>query len=153
LTEYTSFIVVDSIIRCDTCTAETVDQPLPLPEGVSDGALGYGTSAMNENYYYSKQGQEIQSTFISDIFPNPIVDQFSVVLFIDYESADLPKALQIIDVTGRVVGNLNISELGEGFHTLYLNINDEFNSLITGNYFISLNINSERRHTQIIAIQ
>jgi Ca-activated chloride channel homolog len=152
LTEYTSFIVVDSIIRCDTCTAETINQPLPLPEGVSDGALGYGPESMNYRSY-SMESSETESAFISRIWPNPIVDQFSLELYIDDKSADLPKALQIIDVSGRIVGYLDISDLGEGFHTLFLNITDEFNAIKTGIYFISLNINSDRRHTQVITIQ
>jgi hypothetical protein len=145
--------VVDSIIRCDTCTAETVDQPIPLPEGVSDNALGYGTSELANKIDYGNQALENEDAFISGIWPNPIVDHFSIELYIDYNSEDLPKALQVIDITGRVVGYLDISELREGFHTLYLNIKDEFNSLNTGTYFISLIINSESRHIQIITIQ
>jgi len=41
MTAYTSFVAVDKIKRCDG-TVETVKQPLPLPEGVSDLAVGGG---------------------------------------------------------------------------------------------------------------
>ena len=39
LTRYTSFIAVQEIVR-NTDDAEDVDQPLPLPQGVSDHAVG-----------------------------------------------------------------------------------------------------------------
>ena len=40
LTNYTSFIAVDSEVRNKTGKSTTVKQPLPLPEGVSDHAVG-----------------------------------------------------------------------------------------------------------------
>jgi Ca-activated chloride channel family protein len=40
LTEYTSFIAVDSEVRLKNGQATTVTQPLPLPHGVSDLAVG-----------------------------------------------------------------------------------------------------------------
>ena len=40
LTRYTSFVAVQEIVRRTTEDAEDVDQPLPLPEGVSDLAVG-----------------------------------------------------------------------------------------------------------------
>jgi len=39
LTQYTSFIAIDQIVRT-TEAAETVNQPLPLPQGVSNLAVG-----------------------------------------------------------------------------------------------------------------
>jgi Ca-activated chloride channel family protein len=40
LTDYTSFIAVDKIVRNPTGAQTSVDQPQPLPEGVSEMALG-----------------------------------------------------------------------------------------------------------------
>jgi Ca-activated chloride channel family protein len=40
LTAYTSFVAVDSEVRNTEGTATTVNQPLPLPQGVSDYAVG-----------------------------------------------------------------------------------------------------------------
>jgi len=40
LTAYTSFIAVDSEVRNRDGQSTTVNQPLPLPEGVSDYAVG-----------------------------------------------------------------------------------------------------------------
>ena len=40
LTEFTSFVAVDQRVRRQDGRVETVKQPLPLPEGVSDLAVG-----------------------------------------------------------------------------------------------------------------
>jgi Ca-activated chloride channel family protein len=40
LTRYTSFVAVQEVVRRTTVDADDVDQPLPLPEGVSDLAVG-----------------------------------------------------------------------------------------------------------------
>ncbi len=40
LTKYTSFIAVYEVVRNTEGPAQTVDQPLPMPEGVSDLAVG-----------------------------------------------------------------------------------------------------------------
>ncbi|UCD71915.1 MAG: hypothetical protein JSW70_02680, partial [Syntrophobacterales bacterium] len=49
MTQYTSFVAVDTIVR-DTGELVTVKQPLPLPEGVSDYAVG------NANYKVAASG-------------------------------------------------------------------------------------------------
>ena len=40
LTEYTSFVAVDEMVRRTTDNLQTVKQPLPLPQGVSNAAIG-----------------------------------------------------------------------------------------------------------------
>jgi Ca-activated chloride channel family protein len=40
LTEYTSFVAIDSLVRNKGGEQETIKQPLPLPDGVSDLAVG-----------------------------------------------------------------------------------------------------------------
>lgn len=45
LTAYTSFIAIDSEIRNNTGQVSTVQQPLPLPQGVSNAAIGYASNA------------------------------------------------------------------------------------------------------------
>jgi Ca-activated chloride channel homolog len=45
LTRYTSFIAVIEEVRNADGQANSVDQPLPLPNGVSDLAVGYGSGA------------------------------------------------------------------------------------------------------------
>jgi Ca-activated chloride channel family protein len=45
LTAYTSFVAIDTEVRLVNGQAVTVKQPLPLPEGVSDYAVGRGMAA------------------------------------------------------------------------------------------------------------
>ncbi len=40
LTAYTSFVAIDSMTRLENGKAETIKQPLPLPQGVTDFAVG-----------------------------------------------------------------------------------------------------------------
>ena len=44
LTQYTSFVAIDSEIRNTDGDSETVKQPLPLPQGVSDMAVGQSST-------------------------------------------------------------------------------------------------------------
>lgn len=48
LTDFTSFIAVDSVVRNTTGDVQTVKQPLPLPQGVSNLAVG-GSAPSNSN--------------------------------------------------------------------------------------------------------
>jgi Ca-activated chloride channel family protein len=48
LTKYTSFIAVHEVVRRTSDDADDVDQPLPLPEGVSDRAVGVTSGAEPE---------------------------------------------------------------------------------------------------------
>jgi len=46
LTDYTSFVAIDQLVRNTDGRVETVKQPLPLPQGVSDLAVGNGAAKM-----------------------------------------------------------------------------------------------------------
>lgn len=48
LTQYTSFIAVDQVVRNPTGTSASVDQPSPLPQGVTDLAVGAEVPATPE---------------------------------------------------------------------------------------------------------
>ena len=56
LTAYTSFIAVDSLVRADGAPVTTVQQPLPLPDGVSNYAVsGQLTRSRGGVNYYSRR--------------------------------------------------------------------------------------------------
>jgi Ca-activated chloride channel family protein len=48
LTNYTSFVAIDSLVRNKDGTSQTVKQPLPLPEGVENSAVGFAESLGNQ---------------------------------------------------------------------------------------------------------
>jgi len=149
LTAYTSFVVVDSIIRCDTCTAETVDQPLPLPEGVTDMAVSWGASRATWNMPVSLAMKEFESeetskkslSKIQKVFPNPILDKFQLSVFIDAEQSFLDKKLQVFDLMGRLIAEINIGDCKAGKNELYLNIKN-FEVFDSGSYFICLKVDN-----------
>jgi Ca-activated chloride channel family protein len=61
LTAYTSFIAIDNDIRNKGSNSTTVNQPLPLPEGVSDYAVGGATvSAMKISKECKSMGYAVQ---------------------------------------------------------------------------------------------
>lgn len=53
LTRYTSFIAVHELVRRTTEDADDVDQPLPLPAGVSNRAVGVTSGAEPELVWMS----------------------------------------------------------------------------------------------------
>ena len=152
LTSYTSFVVVDSIIRCDTCSPETVNQPSPMPEGVSDYAMGSGAPASLELARYSNGKSTISGSAMIRIYPNPVSDQFSVSFYIDYSEVDLTKSLQFVDMLGRVVKEIDLSTYSSGNHELNLSVDKDLPGLDRANYFIRLTVNHKIKNTRIITI-
>ena len=72
LTAYTSFVAVDRVVRNDGTELSRVEQPLPLPQGVSDAAVGDAVSAVEEQLataswfgrqFYLREGVWIDSEF------------------------------------------------------------------------------------------
>ncbi len=97
LTQYTSFIAVDSIIRRTEGKISTIKQPLPLPTGVSDYAVGDHKSMRNAN---------ASSTTSADLSISmmPSVESLDEVLVIGYGTQ------RRTDVTG-TVSSVTSSEL------------------------------------------
>jgi hypothetical protein len=56
LTDYTSFVAIDTVVRNTDGKFETVTQPLPLPQGVSDFAVGGQATKMASAPAYQAMG-------------------------------------------------------------------------------------------------
>jgi Ca-activated chloride channel homolog len=70
LTNFTSFIAIDSEVRNNTGNTTTVNQPLPLPEGVSNYAIGnssgaYAMKSMNLSSPQMVRGVKTEANVIS----------------------------------------------------------------------------------------
>jgi Ca-activated chloride channel family protein len=66
LTAYTSFVAVDSKIRRDGGEVTRVEQPLPMPQGVSDFAVGgLQAVAKSSKAFYGNAGASVQSQELS----------------------------------------------------------------------------------------
>jgi len=86
LTSYTSFIAIDNDIRNKEGNSTTVNQPLPLPEGVSDMAVNgvvvsaYGISRDKKSLGYISRNQEslpVSSAEVSKLESKDIVNEDS----------------------------------------------------------------------------
>ncbi len=63
LTEYTSFIAIDSEVSNESGNISTVKQPLPLPQGVSNAAVASTASFKSGNTRSLKQGYSQAATY------------------------------------------------------------------------------------------
>ena len=160
LTQYTSFIAVDSMVRADTGESETVIQPLPLPEGVSDYAVGDGREswnysgapiaavAINKIVTIDKQGSRIEKNY-----PNPFQISTTLRLFIQKDDVEKDKVIEVYNYLGQMVGRIDLAGYCEGWHEVVLSlpgnprhmtgvyiarlkVGDEFVSSITLNYIV-----------------
>ncbi len=63
LTAYTSFIAIDSEVRNVDGTQVTVKQPLPMPENVSDYAVGRNSYSMSSEIMPRTRGNKVRPAF------------------------------------------------------------------------------------------
>jgi Ca-activated chloride channel family protein len=154
LTKYTSFIAIDSLIRRDSGDVVTVKQPLPLPEGVCDYAVGDSWGAMGMNYSnnaigksFSGQSSEIpycdSCSFIEYCSPNPF-SQFTFVRFhVAFADAEEMKLLEVYDAYGRPVFRQDLSLYRTGWHSLILVLEQNQTELPAGIYYVKLKIGDQ----------
>lgn len=159
LTAYTSFVVVDSVIRCDTCSAETVNQPLPMPEGVTDNALGWGgsggraTTALTDSYSFNSPGKSKDETQVILVYPNPVESVLTVSIFVSDQNSEDVKKIRFLDALGRLVKEIDISSYKAGYNTILINIDEEFKDIVNGDYFMQVIIGSNNKYLQKITIK
>jgi Ca-activated chloride channel homolog len=134
LTAYTSFVAIDTEVRNHDGTPTTVKQPLPLPQGVSDYAVGGGVMAQNcaaapalglaerEQVRFKGGKEELKSGLDKD------QRQRAVTLRVDKVAA--PKSMTEADVTAVVNSNLDalkecVAAAGKGKITFKVVLNAE----------------------------
>ena len=110
LTAYTSFIAVDSLVRNTTGESESVKQPSPMPQGVSDRAVG-GASANNNvtiygindaSFGYARATPSVQASAAPRMAPSvrasaaPVSHKFtlSADLLFDFNKSELTDAMK-----------------------------------------------------------
>ncbi len=152
LTKYTSFIAVDSIVRNDGGEIETVKQPLPLPEGVSDYAVGdwAGGVTSYSSDFSTRTEESLGKTmnivvpdsisFIKMNFPNPFTDITYLELYISDIDADLHKQLEVFDCFGKLITVIDLNIYGKGWHNVELVLEQNNIELAPGIYNIRLKL-------------
>jgi Ca-activated chloride channel family protein len=152
LTQYTSFIAVDSVIRADSGAAVTVKQPLPMPEGVTDNALGDGayygaaggygyyggaatSSAVNGKTFANNVGEpDPEDSRIGVVFPNPFSSVAMLRVYIHATDTDAPKSIRLFNAMGQLVDVIEITQLDEGWHIVELDFSARYPDLPAGFY-------------------
>lgn len=150
LTQYTSFIAIDSIVRADPDDSLiTVNQPLPLPEGVSDNALpgeryDYASNGkFVSNAYCSQENSMPEKSVIDIIYPNPFHSFTTLKMFIQLDDVEKDKYFEIFNELGQLVYRLDLKEYGEGFHDIFIDFAAISDSLPAGIYCGRLKIGQE----------
>jgi Ca-activated chloride channel family protein len=100
LTEYTSFIAIDSLVRNETGKQQQIKQPLPLPQHITDGAL-WGLAA---GISLSPDVQALSEVIVTGYGEVSKTNLVSSVASVESEEA-LSNALSINNsISGRVAG-------------------------------------------------
>lgn len=159
LTKYTSFIAIDSLIRNEGDSITTVEQPLPLPEGVSEYAVGDGryngstsvptfsanteaadhakvnTLAIKEN----KQG----SPNILRGYPNPFSNKITLTIILSDEDAEKVNWLEIYNINGQLIDKIRLTQLTSGENELELHFAQKYPALQSGMYYARLKVGNK----------
>src|ERR1035437_9141886 len=93
----------------------TVVVPNPMPQGVSDksignGSLGGTTTANVEVEYLTK---ETTISKIQTAFPNPFVDQVTLIIYLDKNDISKDKLIEIYNSSGQKIKSVNVSGLDQ----------------------------------------
>mgnify|MGYP006279714117 FL=1 len=162
LTRYTSFIAIDSLIRNEGDSSVTVSQPLPMPEGVSDyavgesaggwaytamgyaadggrnNAMGHATDVAGEKELHTKSHSG--RSHIARCYPNPFDGETRLELYIEKEDRHSAKWIALFNIHGQLMGKINISRLGAGKHEIKIDLSQYTPNVVSGIYFARLKI-------------
>lgn len=115
LTQYTSFIAVDSIKRNESGEVTTVVVPNPMPQGVSDKAIGnYGGAIVGMTFFDPNTKAEAPTTSkLQAAFPNPFVNELTLLIYLEKNDLEKEKLLEIYNSTGEKIKTIDISLLNQ----------------------------------------
>ncbi len=157
LTRYTSFIAIDSLIRNQGDSLASVTQPLPLPSGVSDYAVGESATGYAANYMLTfdagKFGIETEEpeykSYIDKIYPNPFSSEVRIWIFVDDADFSRKLSLTLCDNTGRIIKTIEVNHTIDNYFRVKLDFG-EIGILRPGIYRLSLMIDGHITDSQSI---
>jgi Ca-activated chloride channel family protein len=131
LTAYTSFVAVDNQVRNRNGQGSTVKQPLPLPQGVSDYAVGgmkfnqafaplsarKGAPAELENKALQEQTRQKEENgrrvAVKDVTVSEGLSKETMLRFIQKKTVELEKSFPPSELGGKIVLSLTIDQGGK----------------------------------------
>ncbi len=148
LSNYTSFIAIDSLIRNTGDSITSVIQVLPLPDGVSDAHLGGGLVAEKQFFVPNNEAEKKRTI---ECYPNPVSDKVTLRLYIHKDDLTGNNSIVISDLSGKTIFTYDLYNLREGPNLVELNLSELIPGLTPGFYFIRLEHESySRGHQKII---
>jgi Ca-activated chloride channel family protein len=133
LTNYTSFVAVDSEIRNSGGNVTLVKQPLPLPKGVSNYAVGSGHKSIMGKTAYSQRSKTVSFDMTAEATPYlsesiPVQEEYEVFYVAEkmpeytggidafkkyiYDHIKLPDELQNKNIAGRIFVQFTVDSDG-----------------------------------------
>jgi Ca-activated chloride channel family protein len=146
LTRYTSFVAVDSVIRADSGSAVTVKQPLPLPEGVTDDAIGHsgmtggwgyqgGTYQGGKSTGFLANGpSSLESSGIASVYPNPFSGRTNLKIFIHPDDVDEQHRIRLYNSLGQLIDEIRVDSGDDGWKIVELDFVLRYPGLASGVY-------------------
>jgi len=141
MTEYTSFVAVDTVVR-ETGEVVTVKQPLPLPEGVSDLAVGGIATDVEPQGKKTISWGKIKHTLYQN-YPNP----FNPETWIPFQLAEpADVVISIYDIHGQLVRQIELGKMPAGVYVskdraVYWDGRNDIGEKVTsGMYFYTLQV-------------
>jgi Ca-activated chloride channel family protein len=133
LSNYTSFIAIDSVIRNTGDSLTTVPIPLPLPEGVPDAAVGGYVSSDYENITEFEEDSHILRWHSDPV-------QGIAIISIELKPGlDLSGSMLVLhDLSGRELAHINPGILEAGLNQVELVVSEWLPGLTPGIYLLSL---------------
>ncbi len=157
LTNYTSFIAIDSLIRNTGDSSATVTQPLPLPSGVSDRAVGgsenktLGFAADALAFYPGQQKPPAEKSFLQKIYPNPASGKFKVWLKINQVHHLSQISLGLFDAMGHKIEARDIHYADQGIIRVLYDLGN-YPGISAGTYRITLFIDGKAVDSKNIVV-
>jgi Ca-activated chloride channel family protein len=137
LTQYTSFIAVDSTIRNEGDSITTVIQPLPLPEGVPDEAVGDFGGFVSAYNLGATEKADIQIP-VAELYPNPFRESLTLILNLSKEDLSDEIQVTITGMSGKPLYTLQLPDLKEGGNRIVLNPEGVIPGITSGVYIVSV---------------
>jgi len=134
ITQYTSFIAADSIIRNEVNPNEGYNSKIVVNNAAA-GGIAEEWAVVGVDMHYNSSGN---FSIIQAAYPNPFTKSSTIQIYIEQHECEFEKSIQIYNCFGQMVDIIDISDLKEGQHNVIIDFeNKKYN---TGIYYIRLNI-------------